>query len=408
MSSHMSGRPSSTHRRRERRIVRGVALLTFFAATACLVPLEQASAETASAGTAYGSGTREPYGETFSFNATGSPESATGTMSFESGFDNPPVVAEVRCLGIRDDGATISGIITSSPGEPGTSSAVGNELIFQVQDNATPGDGQDRISISYGAPMTGTCQRPWDDTGGGALVRNGDIVVRGASADSATTLTLTPGAATNPVGTQHTVTASVTNVAAGPAADTAVLFSVRGSTTTSGQCTTSAGSCNFTYTGPDMPGADAITACADVNSNGTCDPGEPQGEATKAWVLPTSTSGQTTGGGQLDRDGQTGSVAFGYTAKNSGDTIKGECTLVDIAPDRNIKVKCVDVDTLVQTATHATFFGNGTINGTPTRYRIDVDDNAEPGAGHDTFKLTTSTGYSAGGVISKGNIQVHD
>ncbi len=59
-----------------------------------------------------------------------------------------------------------------------------------------------------------------------------------------------------------------------------------------------------------------------------------------------------------------------------------------------------------QAGTHATFFGNATVNGVAT-YRIDVDDLAEPGAGRDTFKIQTANGYTVGGVLLRGNIQVH-
>jgi len=40
-------------------------------------------------------------------------------------------------------------------------------------------------------------------------------------------------------------------------------------------------------------------------------------------------------------------------------------------------------------------------------YRIDVQDNAEPGKNADSFHIETSTGYTASGVLVDGNIQVH-
>jgi hypothetical protein len=36
-----------------------------------------------------------------------------------------------------------------------------------------------------------------------------------------------------------------------------------------------------------------------------------------------------------------------------------------------------------------------------------VDDLGEPGNGKDDFTITTGTGYTAGGVLTAGNIQVH-
>jgi len=38
---------------------------------------------------------------------------------------------------------------------------------------------------------------------------------------------------------------------------------------------------------------------------------------------------------------------------------------------------------------------------------VDIADNGEPGRDTDTFTLTLSTGYSAGGVLNGGNIQLH-
>jgi hypothetical protein len=76
------------------------------------------------------------------------------------------------------------------------------------------------------------------------------------------------------------------------------------------------------------------------------------------------------------------------------------------APTRT-HAKCLDATTVIQTGTHATFFGNATVNGVATSYRIDVDDLSEPGKGRDTFKLQTGTGYTVGGTLVNGNIQIH-
>ena len=54
------------------------------------------------------------------------------------------------------------------------------------------------------------------------------------------------------------------NAAGNPVQGSTVLFDVQGSVTTSGSCTTDAnGQCSFTYQGPQLPGADVITGCAD-------------------------------------------------------------------------------------------------------------------------------------------------
>jgi hypothetical protein len=40
-------------------------------------------------------------------------------------------------------------------------------------------------------------------------------------------------------------------------------------------------------------------------------------------------------------------------------------------------------------------------------YRIDVDDNAEPGRGADTFKIDGHRVHGGAGVLTNGNIRVH-
>lgn len=115
---------------------------------------------------------------------------------------------------------------------------------------------------------------------------------------------------------------------------------------------------------------------------------------------PLTTPGQATGGGQLPAN-----VTFGLTAKSDASGIKGNCTVIDRAT--NVTIKCLDAVAYFQSGSHAVFSGNATVNGVATTYRITVDDNAEPGRGADTFTISTGTGYSASGVLSQGNIQVH-
>lgn len=50
--------------------------------------------------------------------------------------------------------------------------------------------------------------------------------------------------------------------------------------------------------------------------------------------------------------------------------------------------------------------GTADIDGRSGTYTVDVADNGEPGR-DDTFALTLSTGYSAGGLLNGGNIQLH-
>ena len=210
----------------------------------------------------------------------------------------------------------------------------------------------------------------------------------------------------NEVGTSHTVTATVRDSSGNPVPGSTVRFSVQGSVTTSGSCTTdSSGACSFTYAGPQLPGADAITAYADTNGNTVRETGEPLGETTKACMRLHQFLGEVT---RRNVPNATGSddVAFGFEAKSTQTGPRGQCTIVDISPTSNVKVRCIDVTTLVVTGTHATLFGNATVNGAATTYRLDVDDLAEPGRGADTFRIQTASGYTAGGILTRGNIQI--
>jgi hypothetical protein len=219
-----------------------------------------------------------------------------------------------------------------------------------------------------------------------------------------TTVTLSPPDAVNYVDTDHALTATVNSGDA--VRGGTVLFSVRGVDTADGSCTTDDnGQCSFTYHGPQLPGADLITACLDRNGNGIGDPEDACGTATKAWTLPSSTPGQVTGGGQVLNAAGADQIAFGFTAKSQSDVIGGTCTIVD--PSTNTTLKCLDVTALVQSDSHATFFGHGTLNNVPMMYRIDVDDFGEPGSGRDVFKVEADAGFAVAGVVSRGNIQIH-
>jgi hypothetical protein len=134
---------------------------------------------------------------------------------------------------------------------------------------------------------------------------------------------------------------------------------------------------------------------------GSAAPGDAFSEVfVSSGVVPiVSTAGHVTGGGRIDP-----AVTFGFNVKSDGGT-KGECTVIDRISGS--KIKCTNVTAFTQNGTHASFSGNATVNGAPTVYRIDVDDNAEPGAGSDTFKITTFSGYSASGLLTQGNVQIH-
>ena len=226
------------------------------------------------------------------------------------------------------------------------------------------------------------------------------------------TVTLDPPAAENTVGTTHTVTATVTDASGNPVPDVTVRFEVTGAVNASGSCTTDAfGQCTFTYQGPDLPGEDTITAFADGDDDGTQDPGEPSGQATKTWVLPASTAGcKVSNGGRITATNGD-KATFGGNAKVSKkDAVKGQQQYQDHGPGQRMKVHSIDIDALVcnEEGTQADIFGTATIDKAgPHGFRITVEDNGEPGRGADRYQIQLDNGYDSGlQVLEGGNIQI--
>ncbi len=117
------------------------------------------------------------------------------------------------------------------------------------------------------------------------------------------------------------------------------------------------------------------------------------------------TAGHATGGGYLG-DVAGGIVSFGFNVMSDGTSVRGQCRVTDHTTGD--EVKCLNAKLLNRTATHATFSGEALVNGVKRTYVVDVDDLGEPGAGGDTFKITTDNGFAAAGVLSGGNVQIHD
>ncbi|MFI5397127.1 MAG: proprotein convertase P-domain-containing protein [Candidatus Binatia bacterium] len=111
-------------------------------------------------------------------------------------------------------------------------------------------------------------------------------------------LSLTPGSASNPVGTTHTVTAQLRDATGAPVPGSLIGFKI-----TAGPNLGATGSCvpadchsdadgkvTFTYTDAGGAGDDSILAFADSNGNGTPDVGEPQVTALKSWTIEVTTT----------------------------------------------------------------------------------------------------------------------
>jgi hypothetical protein len=221
----------------------------------------------------------------------------------------------------------------------------------------------------------------------------------------ANSLELTPETATNPVGTQHCVTALASSAGGVPAPNITVQFSVSGAVTVSGSDTTDAnGEAEFCYGGPIFPGQDTILAYADNNNNGQPDPTEPTDTAEKTWVFPESTANcKITYGGFIQAaNGDRATFGGNAEAPDSGNN-----NYKDHGPAKPQTIRMPTVLAVVcdTNDTHGTIYAQA-VNG--DHARIDVQDLGEPGR-NDTYRIQLDNGYDSGeqALAQGGNIQIH-
>jgi len=117
---------------------------------------------------------------------------------------------------------------------------------------------------------------------------------------------------------------------------------------------------------------------------------------------------RVTGGGQVPGNGGSGLASFGLNIRTDASGASGNMNVKDHGTGQMIKL--VGINSVTVSGDHVTVMGTCRIGNGPTEScRIDAEDNAEPGAGADVFELEVGGGssYSGGGVLTRGNIQVH-
>jgi hypothetical protein len=125
-------------------------------------------------------------------------------------------------------------------------------------------------------------------------------------------------------------------------------------------------------------------------------------------AVPPSTAGaKVTAGGWITTAG--GKGTFGVTAKaNASDTSSGNVTYQDHGIfARTVKSTAITSVTLTAGGRCAQILGDAKVNNTPGfGFQVDVCDNGEPGKDTDTFSIVMSDGYTAGGTLGGGNVQI--
>ncbi len=115
-----------------------------------------------------------------------------------------------------------------------------------------------------------------------------------------------------------------------------------------------------------------------------------------------------TGGGWIKVG--SGKANFGFNAgfKPNSSTPEIHFNYIDHNSGMQMKATSISVYRQGDTATTRHMEGNAEVNGAPGfTYSIDAADNGEPGQNTDSLKISLSNGYSAGGTLGAGNIQLH-
>ena len=233
-------------------------------------------------------------------------------------------------------------------------------------------------------------------------------------------LDLTPATAVNRVGTEHCVTAHVTDEAGQPVVGVTVVFDVSGVSDEHGTATTdSSGEATFCYVGPELPGEDVIRAFADTNGDGMQGAPPPAGnepgdEATKTWTPPASTTGcevKITQGGRITTLEGDDATFGGNASVGAAGTASGQEEYQDHGPASALDFHSLEIVSVVcsDDGKEASIFGDGTVDGSGRfAFRIRVRDEAEPGAGSDVYGILIANGYASGDrTLAGGNVQIH-
>jgi hypothetical protein len=131
---------------------------------------------------------------------------------------------------------------------------------------------------------------------------------------------------------------------------------------------------------------------------------------------PPNSPGKATGGGQVSTEqaemsisrgtGAGGKANFAFDVQYAAGVVSGQLTYVDHGEDKN--VESTSITSFTRTGSKASFAGVAQVDGVSgVSFTVEVEDLGEPGSA-DTFRIVLGDGYTAGGVLLKGNIQVRD
>jgi hypothetical protein len=131
-----------------------------------------------------------------------------------------------------------------------------------------------------------------------------------------------------------------------------------------------------------------------------CSTLHPPGKTPSGRTCPSPAPSRATGGGQINVTG--GTASFGFNARQDGVMASGHLNYLNRAMDVHLDCTVNAISEL--TTTTAKFSGTCSTNSSASMFMAEVEDNDEPGAGTDHFKITY--GPTEGNTIARGNIQI--
>jgi Bacterial Ig-like domain (group 1) len=234
------------------------------------------------------------------------------------------------------------------------------------------------LAVATDTPTSPTCGTDVDT--GAAVCGEAYVLIAGSGiVVQSPNLSLDPVTDTNPVGTPHTVTATVTNPDDSPRAGVTVSFVVTGAnggatgTCAPATCVTGAdGKVAFTYTGT-AAGDDTINAAITVDGS------RQTATAAKTWVDAPRT-GSVKGKGTFATGKAYGRVTFSVDVNAGGGTFEG-------FTGNGIKWIATSVEMFAQAGNAVSFGGSAEVNKKPGyTYGVAFIDNGSPGR-EDTVHL---------------------
>jgi hypothetical protein len=123
-------------------------------------------------------------------------------------------------------------------------------------------------------------------------------------------------------------------------------------------------------------------------------------------ITPMDSSGDDDDWDSDSDGGVYSNFGFNVYRKNVSAPVRGHLNYKNKSTGEN--VKSVQITDLQIAGNTATFSGTCTNNGMPCTFQVTVQDNGNPGKGHDTFQISGAGVTPNGGTLSGGNIKIHN